>query len=68
MSRPAAPSMPTEKQIREAHAIVDSLHPGAKIARIGPDGISFDYGDAPAANSNQWTGVPFAAGGRNAKA
>lgn len=62
MSRPAAPSMPTEKQVREAHAIVASLHPGAKILRVGPDGVTFDYGGQGAANNAD---RPFSAGGKH---
>lgn len=62
LSRPAAPSMPTEKQVRDAYNIALSLHPGVKISRIGPDGVTFDYGD-------QGTGGaadrPFSAGGRH---
>lgn len=68
MSRPGSPSMPTERQIQEAHKAVAALYPNARIARVGPEGVTFEYTDAPAAKGNQWAGVPFAAGGRNAKA
>lgn len=45
MSRPPAPSMPTEKQVREAYAVVKALCPGARIKSIGPDGITYLYPD-----------------------
>ena len=60
MSKPAAPSMPTERQIKEAHAIAASLNPGARVARVGPDGVTFDYPDQTAALS-EWQGKPFGA-------
>lgn len=63
MSRPAAPSMPTEKQVRDLYEIVASLHPGVKIARIGPDGIEFDYGSK--GGSGEWMDKPFSAGVQN---
>ena len=43
MSRPNAPSMPTEHQIKKAHETVVSLHPDARIASVGPDGVKFEY-------------------------
>jgi hypothetical protein len=43
MSRSPAPSMPTERQIQEAHRAVTSLHPGARIERVGPEGVTFVY-------------------------
>lgn len=61
MSRPSAPSMPTESQIQDVHKIVAELYPGARIVRVGPEGVSFDYPDtkAPAAPADGWTGSPF---------
>ena len=59
MSRPSAPSMPTENQIKEAHKIVSALSPGARIARVGPEGVVFEYPDA-ARPENQYQGKPFA--------
>jgi hypothetical protein len=60
MSRPAAPSMPTERQIKEAHEIVASLFPGARIKRVGPDGIEYDYPDTKGGDP-KWSGQPFGA-------
>jgi len=37
--------MPTEKQVREAFAVVQALCPGARIKSIGPDGITYLYPD-----------------------
>lgn len=45
MSRPLAPSMPTEKQVREAFEIVTVLCPGARIKSVGPDGVTYLYPD-----------------------
>ena len=59
MSRPAAPAMPTETQIREAHKVVAALTPGARIARVGPEGIVFEYPDTANPDS-QFRGAPFA--------
>jgi hypothetical protein len=50
--------MPTETQIREAHKVVVTLSPGARIARVGPEGIVFDYPDTPQPDS-QYHGKPF---------
>jgi hypothetical protein len=46
MSKPAAPSMPTPRQIAEAFEAVKALHPGARIKSVGPEGVAFDYPDA----------------------
>ena len=59
MSRPSAPQMPTERQIQEAHKTVATLHPGARIARVGPEGVTFEYPDNLSAGS-QYQGKPFA--------
>lgn len=59
MARPAAPSLPTEKQILDAYKAVSSLHPDAKILRVGPDGVTFDYGDK--AGASGWEDRPFSA-------
>lgn len=45
MGRPSAPSMPTEKQVREAFAVVQALCPGARIKSVGPDGVTYLYPD-----------------------
>lgn len=60
MSRPSAPSLPTAKQIRDAHAAVVALHPGARVVRIGPDGVAFDYPDTATPSADTWAGKPFA--------
>lgn len=59
MSRPSAPSMPTENQIKEVHKVVAALSPGARIARVGPEGVAFEYPDT-AQSSDQYSGQPFA--------
>lgn len=58
MSRPSAPSMPTERQIEEAHKIVANLNPGARIKRVGPEGVEFDYPGVGKAG-DEWAGKPF---------
>jgi len=62
MARPSAPSMPTERQIQEAHKAVASLYPGARIARVGPEGVTFEYPDTRKQASN-WDNKPFSAEG-----
>ena len=59
MPRPSAPSMPTENQIKEAFKVVKALSPGARIARVGPEGVVFDYPDTAQPDS-QYRGRPFA--------
>ena len=66
MSRPSAPSMPTERQIREAYEVVTALHPGARIVRVGPEGVVFDYPSREgrgAADAAAWEGKPFSRAG-----
>lgn len=58
MSRPAAPKMPTPKQIRDAIAAVREVCPDARIAGIGPDGVRFDY-SGPEATPDKHTGQSF---------
>jgi len=43
MSKPAAPSMPTEHQVKVMHKAVTELCPAARIKRVGPNGVEFDY-------------------------
>lgn len=62
MPRPSAPSMPTERQVIEAHKTVTALHPKARIKCIGPDGVQFDYPDNPATASD-WDDRPFSGDG-----
>lgn len=59
MARPSAPSMPTANQIEEAHKAVAALSPGARIARVGPEGIVFEYPDS-AQPFDKYRGQPFA--------
>ena len=59
LARPSAPSMPTERQIQDAHKTVASLYPGARIKRVGPGGVDFDYPDVKASDG-EWAGKPFA--------
>ena len=63
MGRASAPQMPTPRQIREAAEAVAAIHPGARIARVGPEGIEFHYPDAAAAPGGEWRGKPFSAEG-----
>lgn len=61
MSRTASPSMPTERQIAQAFKVVTTLHPNARIARVGPEGVSFEYPDGAKAKSQNWDNRPFSA-------
>jgi len=63
MARRGAPSLPTQHQIKEVHEAVAALHPGARIARVGPEGIEFYYPDNNAASGADWRGKPFSAEG-----
>jgi hypothetical protein len=45
MSRTSAPSMPTEKQVRDAYGVANALCPGVRIKAMGPHGIEFLYTD-----------------------
>lgn len=45
MSKPAAPSMPTPKQVTDTNGVVVSLCPQARIKSVGPEGITFLYPD-----------------------
>lgn len=60
MSRIRAPSLPTEEQIRKAHTTVAALCPGVRIKQVGPDGVTFEYPDAPGSAANGYIGKPFA--------
>lgn len=62
MARPSAPSMPTERQIQEAHKAVALLSPGARIARVGPEGVTFEYPESRKL-ANNWDNKPFSAEG-----
>lgn len=62
MARPAAPSMPTERQIQDAFNAVALVHPGARIVRVGPEGITFEYPEGRK-QADPWHGKPFSAGG-----
>ena len=60
MSRPSAPSMPTERQIMDVYATVTKLYPGARIVSVGPDGVRFEYPAQGADSKAQaWEGRPF---------
>jgi hypothetical protein len=63
MGNRPAPSLPTPKQIRDVHEIIAELYPGARIAKVGPEGITFIYPDAPVISGDQWRGKPFSAEG-----
>ena len=55
MTRPKAPSMPTEAQIQQALKTVASLHPGARIVRVGPEGVEFEYASETVAKTSDPT-------------
>lgn len=62
MARTPAPQMPTPKQIEDAHAAVCRLHPGARIVRVGPNGVEFEYPDrGKPAPDPRWDNQPFSA-------
>lgn len=58
MPKRASPSMPTEKQIKDAYAVARELCPGARIKGVGPEGIIFDYPERNG-ESLEWEGKPF---------
>lgn len=60
MARPSAPSMPTERQINDALKAVATLHPGARIVRVGPEGITFEHPES-GRQADPWDGKPFSA-------
>lgn len=62
MARRSAPSMPTERQIQDAAKAVALVHPDARIARVGPEGITFEYPQGRAA-AGAWANKPFSAEG-----
>jgi hypothetical protein len=57
MSRTSAPSMPTEKQVRDAYGVANALCPGVRIKGMGPHGIEFLYPDE--INNTQKRVQPF---------
>ena len=63
MGNRLAPSLPTPKQIETVYAAVRAVHPNARIARVGPEGITFDYPDSSKAWEQEWQGKPFSAEG-----
>lgn len=52
MPRPKSPSMPTEQQIKSVIASVCAQAPGARVRRVGPDGIQFAYPDESTSGKN----------------
>lgn len=62
MAKPAAPPMPTERQVKEIYNIVIALNPKARIKSIGPDGVQFDYPEN-AATASEWDDRPFSGDG-----
>lgn len=61
MGSPRAPSMPTEKQIRQAWEVVRELCPGALIAEAGPAGVRFYYPGQAGASERGDDDEPFEA-------
>lgn len=61
MPRTAATSIPTSRQIQETHKTVVSIHPDARISRVGPDGIVFEYPADARKQGSQFEGKPFSA-------
>lgn len=58
MPSPRSPSMPTERQIKEAYKVARELCPGVRIKGVGPEGVIFDYPDRDE-TSHEWEGQPF---------
>lgn len=58
MPSPRSPSMPTTRQIKEVCKVTQQLYPNARIKRIGPDGVDFDYPDKVEVQ-DIWSGKPF---------
>lgn len=59
MARPGAPSLPTPKQIADTFKSAKELCPGARISRVGPDGVHFTYDKNEA---DDWGDKPFTGG------
>ncbi len=57
MARPAAPCMPTPKQIRDTDNLVQQLHSNLIIYKIGPDGITYIRSDEK--SDQKWHNIPF---------
>jgi hypothetical protein len=45
MSRVPSPSMPTERQVRDAYEVANAICPGVRIKGVGPNGVEFVYPD-----------------------
>lgn len=58
MPSPRSPSMPTERQIKEAYKVARELCPGVRIKSVGPEGVIFDYPTGTAADQ-EWSDKPF---------
>lgn len=58
MPSPRSPSMPTERQIKEAYKVARELCPNARIKGVGPEGVIFDYPERDEAG-HEWEGQPF---------
>jgi len=54
-----SPSVPTPTQIRETHKAVSELYPNARIVRVGPEGITFEYPDGSKPDGKAYVGRPF---------
>jgi hypothetical protein len=62
MARPAAPSMPTAQQIKQAYEAIIEFYPGARIRAVGPEGVVFGYPEAAATLGGRWDDKPFSGG------
>lgn len=64
MTRPVAPSLPTPHQVREIIRAVLQECPDARVARVGPAGVEFTYGEEPVvAEAGKWRGKALGGGG-----
>jgi hypothetical protein len=53
--------MPTARQIQDAVNAVQQIDPTARILRVGPEGVTFAYGqEKVATGETQWENREFA--------
>lgn len=62
MPKTPSPSMPTEKQIKDAFAVTRELCPGVRIKGVGPEGVIFEYPEHGAIGT-EWDNKPFSGDG-----
>jgi hypothetical protein len=62
MPSPKSAPMPTPKRVIELFEAVRAVCPGVRIARVGPEGVTFDYPGAASSGGSEWEGRPFTDG------